>query len=250
MNLRALAPMTALAPLLAVATLCLGARFGDALAPTDALYARAEPTPIAAMRRLFPQTNAALDDAAGRADGEPEDLDQAVAYFRGWMRERADDVLNAPDDQLLGVAAARLHVLLAARAEDPRLCVQYARAPAGGVKQPVSAPSPLLAQAVDDELVAEVTAARAGAGAANARPIDPRAWSAPSVRRRASWLTLEALRNSPHLAHAVASRQCEAYIGAYRLTLGLPAGEGARLAATLLARALPAHATASAPKRA
>jgi hypothetical protein len=236
--LRGFAPAAALLALVVAAALCLTSRFGQRLGPTDAVYARAEPSPIAAMRRLFPHTNPAIDEASGQATGVPEDLDLAVAYFRGWMRGRAYDVLRAPDKEILAVAAARLHVLLAARAEDPRLCVQYARAPAGGVARPVSAPSPLLAQAVDDELVQEVTAARAGADAPVVRPADSRPWTSSQVRRRADDLTMMALSGSSRLKRLPASRGCAAYIGAYRLALGLPTDEGAALAGALLARVL------------
>lgn len=246
-KLRALAPTAALAPLLLAAMLCLGARFGDALAPTDAVIARAEPAPIAAMRRLFPKTNAGIDAAARTGNGDPENLEHAVAWFRGWMGQRAVDVLNAPDDALLAVAAARLHVMLAARAEDPRLCIQYARAPAGGVAQPASAPSPLLAEAVDDELVAEVAAARAGADRPTIRPADAKPWLNPAVRRRANWYTQLALRGSPRLEHATEAHRCGAYIEAYRLAIGLPPSDGAALAASLLGRSLPPPPGAPAP---
>jgi hypothetical protein len=244
---RKLAEMAWLLPLAAIALFCLVSRLNESgIGFNDAAMARGEPTPIAAMRHLFPQTNPALDDAIGRASGKQEDLARAVTFFRGWMRTRTEDILNAPDAALLAVAKARLHVLLAARAEDPALCVQYARAPAGGLVSPKHQPSQLLALAVDDELVAQVTAARAGVDAPAARPDVPKVWTLPSVKRRADWLTRETLRDSSRLERLSASRRCAGYVDAYRLALALPAQEGARVAATLFANAPDDKAAAAA----
>lgn len=225
-----------LLPLVAVSLFCIVSRLNESGAGfNDGALARAEPAPIAAMRHLFPATNPGLDDAIARASGKPEDLKRAVVFFRGWMRTRTDDMLRAPDAALLAVASARLHVLLAARAEDPALCLQYARAPAGGLASPRHPPSQLLALAVDDELVRQVSAARAGVDAPVTRPDTPKVWALPSVKHSASWVTLQTLRNSPRLTRLSTARRCTAYVDAYRLALALPAQDGARVAAALLA---------------
>lgn len=235
---RRLTEIAPLLPLVAIGAFCLVNRLGESgVGFNDAVLARGEPSPVATMRRLFPQTNSPLDDAVGRASGRQEDLARAVAFFRGWMRTRTTDILRAPDAALLSLAGARLHVLLAARAEDPSLCLQYARAPAGGLRAPRRPPSPVLALAVDEELVQQVSAARAGVDGPTPRSDAPKVWSLPAVKRRADWLTRETLRDSPRLTRLSASRRCNGYVEAYRLALALPPAEGAQVAATLFASA-------------
>jgi hypothetical protein len=247
---RRLAEMAWLAPLVAIGLFCLVNRLNESgIGFNDAAMARGEPSPVAAMRHLFPTTNPELDDAVGRASGKQEDLARAVAFFRGWMRTRTDDILHAPDAALLAVAEARLHVLLAARAEDPSLCLQYAQAPAGGLVSPRQTPSPLLALAVDEELVQQVSAARAGVDSPTVRSDTPKVWALASVKRRADWVTRETLQGSPRLKRLSASRRCTAYVDAYRLALALPAEEGARVAAALFASAPDEAAAAPAGDR-
>ena len=88
---RRLAEMAWLAPLVAIGLFCLVNRLNESgIGFNDAAMARGEPSPVAAMRHLFPTTNPELDDAVGRASGKQEDLARAVAFFRGWMRTRTD----------------------------------------------------------------------------------------------------------------------------------------------------------------
>lgn len=193
---------------------------------------------IAAMKRYYPREAdgyirniaAALAQSGGNTRRLSELGEQAMLQF---LRDKWDDVANAPDDHLLSMTRATLALLRRASATDVAFCASLSGGPAV---------DPRLISPENRHLMLEHTAQLIqAAGEGHSRPRDPsrtqlseqvRAAYAAAIRRRdPGGEVLRLLRDGAAMNSASLATKCRVGVVLHEAMMSLAPAQGARVIA-------------------